>query len=576
MRRSYPVLGPRCGVLGRVIAFSLVALAPTGGARASIDTTPFWDGSNFISSWGLPNTATYGQTFTASDLQWQARSFTFYLQLRSATEIPQYRAYVYEWDSVNQHVTSTALFVSDVMTAPNSGEFTAVTINTGRTVLTPGKQYVVLLTTSSVAQVGTSEYRWGSVADAAYAGGNFVFNNNMTDFDALGTTPWNAIAGDLAFTARFIPNIPVIVQSQGNTPALGAAAVLGGLWDGGASADMQTVLDAFCNLTTEQQVSSAVSQTLPLLYGGMSLATLDVMHDLNRVVETRQDGTRAWTSGDETTRNAIWIKPFGSWARQSSRGRVPGFTFDGFGVAVGADHSFAENDRVGLALAMGTIDLDGKDSEGKHEGTIRTKQLIFYGSHSFDGRADLDWQVDVGNASNEGTRTIDFGGLYRIARADYRSQFEHVGLRLSRTFAKSERAEFSPYAKVDYARVHSNDYSERNAGALNLDVQADTMQELIPSVGGKARVKMSNRTSLTVDLGVGYDLKHDRATLDAAYEGGGAAFTTRGLEPSSFLYKVGLGLSVIDSRTAFELRYDIEGRSSFTNQAVSLLYRVDF
>jgi hypothetical protein len=105
----------------------------------NIDTTPQWNGSNSISSWGVTDTATYGQTITPTTGQRILTGFTFELA-RTLGTAPQYQAFVYQWDSVNNRITGTALFSSAVFTAPAATTFTAVTINTGSIVLTPGQQ----------------------------------------------------------------------------------------------------------------------------------------------------------------------------------------------------------------------------------------------------------------------------------------------------------------------------------------------------------------------------------------------------------------------------------------------------
>ena len=65
--------------------------------------------------------------------------------------------------------------------------FSPVTINTGNVVLTPGQQYVLFLTTSTITGQPNSSYRYGSTANTAYSGGQFVFQNNGTNFNQLST-----------------------------------------------------------------------------------------------------------------------------------------------------------------------------------------------------------------------------------------------------------------------------------------------------------------------------------------------------------------------------------------------------
>src|SRR5688572_24853922 len=76
---------------------ALLALSLPANAQ-NINTIPVWDGITFISSWGVPNTATYGQTITPTAGQQRLSSFTFQLNQSSGTA-PQYQAFVYQWDA---------------------------------------------------------------------------------------------------------------------------------------------------------------------------------------------------------------------------------------------------------------------------------------------------------------------------------------------------------------------------------------------------------------------------------------------------------------------------------------------
>jgi hypothetical protein len=115
---------------------ALLALSVPASAQ-NIDTTPQWDGANGITTWGVVDTATYGQTITPTSGQRVLSSFTFELGHTSGTP-SQYQAFVYQWDSVNNRITGSALFSSAVFTAPSAAAFTPVKINTGGIVLSPG------------------------------------------------------------------------------------------------------------------------------------------------------------------------------------------------------------------------------------------------------------------------------------------------------------------------------------------------------------------------------------------------------------------------------------------------------
>jgi autotransporter-associated beta strand protein len=182
--------------------FSLLLAAPA--MAQNISTMGSWNGSTFISAWGEPNTATYGQTITATAGQRTLRNFTFQLNQSSGTP-PNYTAYVYAWDSVNSRITGSPLFQSESRTAPTTGAgiYQTVSFDTVAA-LTAGQQYVLLLTTSADGVQPEASYRYGSVgSNTAYTGGQFVFQNNGDIFGNLSTVGWSTIAQDLAFTAAF-------------------------------------------------------------------------------------------------------------------------------------------------------------------------------------------------------------------------------------------------------------------------------------------------------------------------------------------------------------------------------------
>ena len=122
----------------------------------------------------------------------------------------------------------------------------------------------------------------------------------------------------------------------------------------------------------------------------------------------------------------------------------------------------------------------------------------------------------------------------------------------------------------------------RQPGA-NVIVVAEQVKKLLPqlqnSLPGSIDVAvLSDRTTVTANLGAGYDFLSKQSSLTSAFAGApSAAFTTKGIEPSKWLGRGGLGLVNKVSDT-FELsaRYDIEFREGFTNQTGSVKARWAF
>jgi outer membrane autotransporter protein len=184
-----------CGV-------ALLALGSPAMAQ-NINTIQAWDGSFSIDPWGANAgvTPTYGQTITPTAGQTTLNGFTFELARESGTA-PQFRAYVYQFNTATRLIIGPALFTSGVMTAPSGTTFSAVTISTGSIALTAGLQYVLFLSTAATTGQAAASYKFGQLTNTTtYAGGQFVFNNTVT-FAGLSTVPWTTSQpNDLAFIA---------------------------------------------------------------------------------------------------------------------------------------------------------------------------------------------------------------------------------------------------------------------------------------------------------------------------------------------------------------------------------------
>jgi hypothetical protein len=208
-------------VLVGPLALALVLVA--SGARATvIDTVAPWTGN--WSSFGEPNTATYGQTFTAPDA-FILDSFSLFLAGAILTDPPgtgvpvgpsphvDFAAYVYAWDGAK--AVGPALFTSEPQAFFGSPPDQPVgfTFLTGGLALTPGQLYVAFLSASpffdGVSGRALMPFS-GSLLSDPYPGGGFVFARSGGDFSLLLSRPWDRTTGtdDVWFRAEFSAPIP--------------------------------------------------------------------------------------------------------------------------------------------------------------------------------------------------------------------------------------------------------------------------------------------------------------------------------------------------------------------------------
>lgn len=407
-------------------------------------------------------------------------------------------------------------------------------------------------------------------ANTLNSDGSFAVSDNSQLFDFGAVKDGNTV--DLTLTKS--SSVLDSVINTGNSPARGAAGVL----DEAIGNDPDGELAGyFVGLSSEQEVSDAVTQTLPTVAGNTSNAIGNTLSGINRVIQARQGDNSGLSSGDAPlSEKNLWIKTFGSWADQDEREGISGFDADTQGLAIGADAAVSDNTRLGLAFAYAQTNLDNDSNIAPQSADIDTFQLIGYGSYALAPDTELNFQLDGGQNRTDSKRNMPFADA--TAKADFDGYNVHAGVGIGHSMRLSEQLTFVPSARADYTWIESESYHEKGAGALNLDVDSNDAEELLLSVDGKLDYSLSEATVLSANLGAGYDVIDEDSSITSTYAGAsGAAFKTPGLDLEPWLARAGLGLShTLASGTEVSLRYDAEARSDFTNQGASLKARWAF
>jgi hypothetical protein len=82
---------------------------------------------------------------------------------------------------------------------------------------------------------------------------------------------------------------------------------------------------------------------------------------------------------------------------------------------------------------------------------------------------------------------------------------------------------------------------------------------------------LTEKLKMSANVGAGYNTLNNQVQMTTAFQGGGPAFTTNGLQISPWLYSAGLGISGrISKDVEMNVRYDTQfSTSSYNNQMVS-------
>ena len=339
----------------------------------------------------------------------------------------------------------------------------------------------------------------------------------------------------------------IVSDQQSSVPLAnrGAARALDQITDRlvntGSAGEMAPVINALGRISTQSGLARAVEQLTPALHSAALSAVSDSLGAINRVVQARIEGNRGLSSGEELSgERYVWVKPFGSHARQEARSETAGFTANTGGMVFGADTAVHPRLRLGGAFAYAHSNVDGQSSSAPQSSKVDVYQLIGYGSVQLDDITEFNFQLDGGRNRNKGERQLPF--MNTIASSDYDSTSYHAGAGLGRTFAFGSGMSNTPSVRLDYTRIKEDAYRETGAGAASLVNDARSVEQLLLAVDNRITLPLDERQSVALNFGAAFDLMNDGAQLTSAFAGEpGAVFSTRATDQSRWLWRAGLG-----------------------------------
>jgi outer membrane autotransporter protein len=334
-----------------------------------------------------------------------------------------------------------------------------------------------------------------------------------------------------------------------------------------------TLLSQFTG--TDQELADKVESVLPGMTGGVSQLTQTTTQALTHLVSTHQDSGRGLAAGDGfITNRHFWLKPFGGWTEQDDTQGVTGYDIDSYGLAIGVDGDVSESWNVGLAFAYIDSDVKSNLTAGKHNIDMDSYLAKVYATMLIDDVTSLNIQLGAGISDYDSKRLIFTGD---VAQADYDSWNVQASAELQRSYEVTNAVFLTPYVRADYGYVNVEDYRESGAGALNLNVNADSSDSLVLSTGLKASHRASESLNVFANAGIGYDIMTDRSSLTSSFAGGGAQFTTEGIEPEQWVYNAGLGAKYsLENGAEITASYNLDARQDYTDQSVSANVRLMF
>ncbi len=210
----------------RNLAMGIVCLALCAVPALANTTYNNYGGSNpYWEPFGNPDTATYGETFTApTNGDDNLQDFGFYMGGPEGSGDILLSGYIGTWTGSQ---VGSILYSSSSVDYTNTGE-DFLSFTTDGLDLTAGDSYVMFLSVSQYyGQTSGESY---VTAGSTIPGGSFVYYNNGGDFGALTDSTWNSTGSspDWAVNLDFSPAGAPAVPEPPSFFLLGAG-LLGGL-----------------------------------------------------------------------------------------------------------------------------------------------------------------------------------------------------------------------------------------------------------------------------------------------------------------------------------------------------------
>lgn len=415
-------------------------------------------------------------------------------------------------------------------------------------------------TTLAVDVIGTTGSFTNGLTDVVQTSGTLTSSTfNVTDNSRLWDFESVADNNSISFNA-----VQVSAIAESNAAAVGnvnrgAANALNILTDNSAN---QTITNAFAALTTDAEIASAVNATVPNVNNAINntnLATLGVIQ--STIADRQAGGGKSAGNGFIIANQHVWARPFGNFNNQDSKDGITGSDGQTYGITIGADGKTSSGTTLGLA---GTYANANQETDvGRQEADINTYHLGAYGSHPIAAATDVTFEIGGGLNDNSSERGINFGGLNLTAQADYTSYSGNIGAGVRHTIPLAPRTFLRPEARIDYTALFSESYNESGAGALNLQVEDQFFDELVPLVGARLDHGVSNRWNISANAGVGYDLLNRGNSITSSFVGGGGGFSVQGIENSPWIFRSGIDTTYrADDTTSFNLSYVREDEGS--------------
>jgi outer membrane autotransporter protein len=293
-----------------------------------------------------------------------------------------------------------------------------------------------------------------------------------------------------------------------------------------------------------------------------------------------QTGWGADPSGGPATGFGGWLDGYGVFGSVDQSINAPGFDYQVYGAAAGADYSFQQPFLLGASLAYARTELDGYTGLNASGGgdTVRGSLYTAYAQPDLAAYASL--QLSYAWSDFDEERRIQFGSLNQNAKGSYTgNEFSTYAELGTRAFELGADIRLRPFIGVGYGYFEREGFDESGGPTgANLSVDSQSYQSLDLAVGATIDqvIDLGPRLRLRTELRARYDHEFLDTNPKLNARISGQPFEVAGVSVGRDIGLVGLGVEFIDAGgLSTFLGYDARFNTEFVehNATIGILVR---
>jgi outer membrane autotransporter protein len=273
----------------------------------------------------------------------------------------------------------------------------------------------------------------------------------------------------------------------------------------------------------------------------------------------------------------FFIKGDAVMGNQKDTSDYLGYNFTTAGITLGSDYRFTKNFiagvMVGMSSSQGNIDNNGSKVK------IDNYSLGAYGTY-YQKEFFIDGQVSYGIANYDNTRRIIFPGLDRTALSRPSGNQLNAYGGIGHDF-KMKQWMITPALSLQYIKLGIDSYTERRAGAINLDMDKQNIESIQGNIGAKLSYAWQTNKMLVMPnlrASYGYEFARNSQSVTGQLAQGSSSFSVETASPNRNFLSLGTGITVTTKNAlSLYMSYGAQiGDSNYVGQSVNAGMRWEF